>query len=97
MSNDLQVTMFLRPDTTIRTVDRPDSAHPEFRIVLVHIGDVAMHLPSDDLALADTADRLIVALMKLRNAALLRLPEPPEPKWLHEMWVEPELREAFGR
>ena len=99
MSNDLQVTMFLRPDTWIATFDHIHPTMPDLRIVGVHIGDVDMHIATnDDLGLSETVGRLIVALTRLRDDALLRLPEPPEPAWLHETagWSEPELREAAG-
>ena len=86
MSDDVQVTMFLRPDTRIRTFDSVHPVLPDLRVVGVHIGGMTMHLPSDDGALFDTATRLIDALGTLRLAALDRLNplDPPEPKWLHE-------------
>ena len=84
MSDDVQVTMFLRPDTAIETFDRVHSTQPDLRVVGLRIGNVTVHISGDDQDLADSADRLILYLANLRDHAMLRLPEPPEPEWLHE-------------
>ena len=92
MNDNVQVTVFLRPDTTISTFDRQATrTDADLRIVGVLVGDATLHIAArDDAGLIVAAGRLIEALSTLRLAAIGRLvdtpspfgePDPTEPTW----------------
>jgi hypothetical protein len=71
----IKASLSVTPDTRVEAIDREAPGH-DYRIVILAIGDLSLHIGSaDDAAAVAVLDRLAEALLTLRSAALRRMAE----------------------